>query len=261
MAQNTVLFLGAGGNIGASSVKLFKSKGYKVASVARTIRKEVSEHSDLVMTADFSDPTTINSIFETVERELGVPNVVVYNPYSWSIGTDPSNPLSTPIEGVQKDLAINTVSAYAAAQAAVESFDKLPSDVKKTFIYTGNTSNTAIVPMALLLGLTKSSTWYMIQSLVATPRFISAGYRFYYVDERTPAGKAMHGVPGPAHAEFFLELAEKGDQGEALATFVRGNGYTRFEGNAAAILPVRTLEDMVDAEYDLPGTVEAEYGS
>ena len=79
MAQNTILFLGAGGNIGASSVKLFKSKGYKVASVARTIRKEVAEHSDLVMTADFSDPTTIKGIFETVERELGVPNVVVYN--------------------------------------------------------------------------------------------------------------------------------------------------------------------------------------
>ena len=114
--------------------------------------------------------------------------------------------------------------------------------------------------MALLLGLTKSSTWYMIQSLVATPRFISAGYRFYYVDERTPAGKAMHGISGPAHAEVFLELAENEDQGEALATFVRGKGYTRFEGNAAAILPVRTLEDMVDAEYGLPGTVEAEYG-
>lgn len=79
MAQNTILFLGAGGNIGASSVKLFKSKGYKVASVARTIRKEVSEHSDLVMTADFSDPTTIKGIFKTVERELGLPNVVVYN--------------------------------------------------------------------------------------------------------------------------------------------------------------------------------------
>ncbi|THX75468.1 NAD(P)-binding protein [Aureobasidium pullulans] len=257
MAQNTILFLGAGGNIGASSVELFKSKGYKVASVARTIRKEVSGHSDLVMTADFSDPTTIKGIFETVERGLGVPNVVVYNPYSWSIGTDPSNPLSTPIEGVQKDLAINTVSAYAAAQAAVKSFDKLPSDVKKTFIYTGNTSNTAIVPMALLLGLTKSSTWYMIQSLVATPRFISAGYRFYYVDERTPAGKAMHGISG----QHMRKLAEKETQGEALATFVRGKGYTRFEGNAAAILPVRTLEDMVDAEYGLPGTVEAEYGS
>ena len=70
----------------------------------------------------------------------------------------------------------------------------------------------------------------------------------------------MHGISGPAHAEVFLELAENEDQGEALATFVRGKGYTRFEGNAAAILPVRTLEDMVDAEYGLPGTVEAEYG-
>ncbi|THW38189.1 hypothetical protein D6C81_09996 [Aureobasidium pullulans] len=103
MAQNTILYLGAGGNIGASSVHLFKSKGYKVASVARTMRKKVTEDSDLVMTADFMDPTTIKGIFETVD-----------------------NPLSTPIGGVQKDIVINIVSAYAAAQAAVESFDKAP---------------------------------------------------------------------------------------------------------------------------------------
>ena len=58
---------------------LFKAKGYKVASVARTIRDEVKAHSDLVISADFSDPNVFKGIFENVEKELGVPNVVIYN--------------------------------------------------------------------------------------------------------------------------------------------------------------------------------------
>jgi NAD(P)-dependent dehydrogenase (short-subunit alcohol dehydrogenase family) len=74
-----LLFLGAGSNVGASSVALFKENGYKVAAVARTIRDEVKAHSDLVMTADFSDPGCLKGVFEKVEKELGIPNVVVYN--------------------------------------------------------------------------------------------------------------------------------------------------------------------------------------
>ena len=79
MAYKTLLFLGAGANVGASSIALFKSKGYKVASVARTIRDEVKAHSDLVLTADFSDPSVLKGVFENVEKELSVPNVVIYN--------------------------------------------------------------------------------------------------------------------------------------------------------------------------------------
>ena len=40
----------------------------------------------------------------------------------------------------------------------------------------------------------------------------------------------MRFISGTAHAEFFLKLAERGDQGPPLATFVRGLGYTRFDG-------------------------------
>jgi len=79
MAHRVLLFLGAGRNIGALSVALFKSKGYKVAAVARTIKADVEMHSDMHLTADFSDPQVMEMIFEKVEQELGVPNVVVYN--------------------------------------------------------------------------------------------------------------------------------------------------------------------------------------
>ncbi|KAH6644183.1 hypothetical protein C7974DRAFT_467856 [Boeremia exigua] len=248
MAQKTLLFLGAGPNIGAATLSLFKTKGYKIAAVARTIRADIEAQADLCLTADFSDPSVIGPIFERVHQELGVPNVVVYNPYSWSRGPDPENPVSAPLKEFQNDLAINTTSAYAAAQAAVAGFSKLPKDAKKTFIYTGNNGNTLILPIFLMLGIGKSATWYMIQTLAATPSFASKGYRFYYVDERTPEGKAGH-PSGPAHAKYFLELAEQEGQSEPLATFVKGKGYVKFPSNDRAVLPKVTVEESVDFTY------------
>jgi hypothetical protein len=132
------------------------------------------------------------------------------------MGPDPENPVSAPLQDFQKDLAINSVSAYAAAQAAVAGFNKLPKDVKKTFIYTGNNGNTLVgrghvfekiatcllsqvTPMFLMLGIGKTGAWYMIQTLAASSSLASKGCRFYYVDERTPVGKAMFHVSGPAH--------------------------------------------------------------
>ncbi|CAG5186748.1 uncharacterized protein ALTATR162_LOCUS11692 [Alternaria atra] len=260
MPQKTLLFLGAGPNVGASTLSLFKSEGYKIAAVARTVRPNVKAHADLCLTADFSDAGVIGPIFEKVEQELGVPNVVIYNPYSWSRGPNLANPVSAPLKDFQKDLAINTVSAYAAAQAAVASFSKLPQDTKKTFIYTGNNGNTLITPEFLMLGIGKSSAWYMIQTLVATPSFASKGYRFYYVDERTPEGKAMFHISGPGHARYFLELAEEDGQGVPLATFVRGNGYVKFPSSDSAVLPRLAVQDTVDPSYGAPGTIEGKFG-
>jgi hypothetical protein len=197
--------------------------------------------------------------------------------YSWSMGPDPENPVSAPLQDFQKDLAINSVSAYAAAQAAIAGFSKLPENVKKTFIYTGNNGNTLVgnghffekiatcllsqvTPMFLMLGIGKTSAWYMIQTLAASSSLASMGCRFYYVDERTPGGKAMFHVSGPAHAEYFLELAEKEGRSETLATFVRGKGYTKFPSNERAILPHVSVQDAADPKYGAPGTAEAKYG-
>jgi hypothetical protein len=70
----------------------------------------------------------------------------------------------------------------------------------------------------------------------------------------------MFYISGPGHAEYFLELAEKEGQGPALATFVRGKGYVKFEGNDGATLPLRTGDELADVEYGAQGTKEADYG-
>jgi hypothetical protein len=52
---------------------------------------------------------------------------------------------------------------------------------------------------------------------------------FYYADERTETGDPVFGdIDGDAHGDFFLQLAEKKEQGPWEATFVKGKGYVKF---------------------------------
>lgn len=44
------------------------------------------------------------------------------------------------------------------------------------------------------------------------------------------------GIDGPAHAELYVELARDPGQREWLYTFVKGEGYRRFE-RVESVLP------------------------
>lgn len=55
---------------------------------------------------------------------------------------------------------------------------------------------------------------------------------FYYVDERKEdSSPAYGGIDGPAHGEFYYELATSESQGPFEATFVKGKGYVDLEGS------------------------------
>ncbi len=78
MSGPILLFLGAGSNIGLHTASYFAKKGFRVAVVSRSLT--ASDHpSYLSINADLSDPSSIESIFQQVRKELGEPNVVVYN--------------------------------------------------------------------------------------------------------------------------------------------------------------------------------------
>lgn len=49
MAQKTLLFLGAGPNVGAATLSLFKPKGYKIAAVARTIKPDIEANAEFCL--------------------------------------------------------------------------------------------------------------------------------------------------------------------------------------------------------------------
>ncbi|KZT25031.1 putative short chain type dehydrogenase [Neolentinus lepideus HHB14362 ss-1] len=227
MSSPVLLVLGAGPNVGLAVARKFAKQGYKVALAARNPNDEVSKAADLVLKADFSDPSAVVSTFDKVKEKLGIPTVVVYNAYS--VHLTPEDPFSISVTDFNTDMVVNTTSAFAAAQEATRGFDQLPADASKTFIFTGNNLN---IPGRRLLvatssGTGKSATAHFIAN--AASANLSKGYKYYYADERTPEGETVKfDNSGDAHGEFYYDLAQDPKQGAWLATFVKGKGYVDF---------------------------------
>lgn len=74
-----LLVLGAGSNVGQTVAKTFAAKGYKVALAARKLNESDSTQDTLNIQSDFSDPSSVVTVFEKVKAKFGVPSVVVYN--------------------------------------------------------------------------------------------------------------------------------------------------------------------------------------
>ncbi|KAM0544850.1 hypothetical protein ACHAPJ_011595 [Fusarium lateritium] len=220
------LILGAGARVGHHVSRAFAAKGYKIALVARSVKEEDSTSEQLLIRGDFSDPESIAGIFTKVKSQLGTPHVVIYNAAAASF-QDAKNPLNVPLTDFVQNLAVNTTSAFAAAQQAAISFGELPDSAARTFIFTGNCTNVAPIASLLDASAGKAATATIIQ--VAAEAYASKGYKFYYADERKPDGAPAYGaIDGPAHAEYYTQLAEGTSQGPWQQTFVKGQGYAKF---------------------------------
>ncbi|KAH6689923.1 hypothetical protein BKA61DRAFT_533224 [Leptodontidium sp. MPI-SDFR-AT-0119] len=224
MAAQVVLILGAGANVGAKTAEVFAKNGYKVALATRTITHHKDNTRDLVIQADFAEPLSIKSVFDEVKAKIGTPNVIVYNAAAANFNPDP---FAHTVSSFAANLAVNTTSVYAAAKEAVAGFETLPSDTNKTFIFTGNFLPFMPMPSLLLdLGVGKSATAHLIQGLATV--YAEKGFNFYFGDERKADGTpANYEISGENHANFYLELASKKEQGPWNASFV-GSKYVDF---------------------------------
>ncbi|KAK2753262.1 hypothetical protein FQN54_007953 [Arachnomyces sp. PD_36] len=221
------LILGSGPNVGKHVAQTFAAKGYKVALSSRKANSSENTSDQFHFQADLSDPESVSGVYSKVTEELGTPSVVVYNAAVATRSEDPKDPFAVPHADFTRDLNVNTISAYAAAQQAILGFEKLPESASKTFIYTGNFLNTTILSPFMTLGVGKSASAHFIQYAAAT--YADRGFKFYYADERMADGSpAYHGVDGEAHAKLYDELVESKSQRPWLQTFVKGVGYKTF---------------------------------
>lgn len=181
--QAVALIIGAGPNIG-HHVALALSKGYKVALASRSTKKDEEGLNRFHFQVDLVNPSSLPALFSDVKKVLGTPSVVIYNgkcvstvtsaytdlvlPASASIHNEPKSPFSISLPDFTRDLNINTVSAYAAAQQATLGFEQLPDSAARTFIYTGNImNNNYVIGPLMTLGVGKSATAHLIQAAVA----------------------------------------------------------------------------------------------
>jgi len=81
--SETVLIVGAGSGLSASLARLCKSNGMKVVLAARNINKLTSLIEDIkaeVIACDAGDIQSVHSLFQSMDKTIGTPNLVIYNP-------------------------------------------------------------------------------------------------------------------------------------------------------------------------------------
>lgn len=186
-----ILIFGAGPNIGQAVARTFASKGYKVALAARSLREADSTDNLLNIKSDVANPDDVVTTFTKVKEVFGIPSVVVYNgklyilwEYLHAISQDlvsastltpAGDPFALPLSAFNHDTAINVTSAFIAAQQAALGFSQLSDSASKTFIYTGNILNVAIIPSFLDQGMGKAAGAHMIRAAAAA--YKDRGYK------------------------------------------------------------------------------------
>ncbi|KAF2731141.1 putative short chain type dehydrogenase [Polyplosphaeria fusca] len=221
-----VLILGAGPNVGKAVAHKFAAKGYKVALAARSVKEADSTDTQLNIPSDFSKTDDVVNAFAKAKEVFGIPSVVVYNVSAVTF-TPANDAFAMSLAEFSRDTTINIHSAFVAAQQAVLGFAQLPASAARTFIYTGNVLNVAILPKFLSAGVGKSGAAHMIWT--ASDAYKDRGYKFYYADERKPDGSPKYRIDGDAHAKLYWELANGETQGPWMQTFVSGEGYKQFD--------------------------------
>ncbi|KAI7764650.1 hypothetical protein LZL87_003855 [Fusarium oxysporum] len=221
-----VLILGSGPNIGQSVARKFASEGFRVAIASRSQKEADSTDKQLNIKTDLTKPLEVADAFSKVKTTFGTPSVVVYNA-SAAAFPPADDPLSVSYTDFSNNTAINIHSAFIAAQQAAAGFAQLPDTAARTFIYTGNILNVTILPKFLDAGVGKSGAAHMMWA--AADAYKNKGYKFYYADERKPDGAPKYRVDGDAHADLYWELSQGKEQGPWMQTFVKGEGYKKFD--------------------------------
>ncbi|KAI0907455.1 hypothetical protein F4823DRAFT_552451 [Ustulina deusta] len=229
--MSLALIIGVGETVGRASAERFVAAGYKVAVASRNQRLDSSKFPFFEF--DAAEPTQVPVLFEKVHKEVGVPDVVIYNAYA-SGKIDRSAPFDIEnAETFQKKMNVNVISPALAAHEAVKGFLELESQGKLgsgggTYLFTGNALNDKPLPGFFTLGIGKAATAATVENLALTA-YNDKPFSFYYVDERESNGRPMYnGVNGDAHADMFLQLAQDPKQGPWQYTFSKDNGYALF---------------------------------
>jgi NAD(P)-dependent dehydrogenase (short-subunit alcohol dehydrogenase family) len=183
-----ILILGAGPRVGQATAATFASAGYKVALASRSAAAGISLNGHLGIAVDFSNPATIKSVFDKVEKQWGAPSVVVYNgnnlrlpiatrrPLTVSCATAaaftsaPEGPLTVSLDAFTSDLNVNTISAYMAASEA------FARNSRVAFLYTGNILNVRPSRNFVTLGVGKAASAQWIET-AATAHGATTGAR------------------------------------------------------------------------------------
>ncbi|KAF7348169.1 hypothetical protein MSAN_01769800 [Mycena sanguinolenta] len=212
--------IGAGKNIGEHTAAALKAKGYKVALGSRKPAiDQVKKDGYLPVVVNVESPESVKTAFSQVTKELGPPNVVIFNAATFVPPPVPEDPLSQPLEVFKQHTDVG-LALYAAAQEALAGFrSEIHKDVPKTFIVTGNPLPWVTInrPGWLGMNVEKTFKWRLIEIL--SDAYSKEGIRFHYATLVGESGGIIDPLSkfftsGAQHAQVYLDLVTRKDQAD-----------------------------------------------
>ncbi len=159
--QESALIVGAGPGLSAALGRLFSKEGMKVALAARDTKKLdglVKEINGRAYSCDAIIPKEVEDLFDAVSRDIGVPNVVVYNASYRARG--PIVDLN-PAE-VQKTILVSCYGGFLVGQAAAK---RMIAAGRGTILFTGASASVKGFANSAAFAMGKMGLSGLVQSM------------------------------------------------------------------------------------------------
>ncbi len=159
--SETALIVGAGAGLSASLARLFASEGMRIALSARKTDKLnalAEEVGARCYRCDAGEPDQVTALFESVVADMGVPDVVVYNPSrrvrAPLIELDPAE--------VDKAIRITCYGGFLVGQAAARLMLERGSG---SILFTGASASVKGYPQSATFAMGKFGLRGLAQSM------------------------------------------------------------------------------------------------
>jgi NAD(P)-dependent dehydrogenase (short-subunit alcohol dehydrogenase family) len=160
-SYRNALIVGAGAGLSASLARLFAGKGIKVALAARSIEKLgalCTETGARAFACNATDGGEVERLFGLVEREIGTPDVVVYNASARARGPF----LDLVPDEVEHAIAVSAFGGFLVAQQAARLM--LPNR-HGAILFTGASASVKGYPQSAPFAMGKFALRGLAQSL------------------------------------------------------------------------------------------------
>jgi NAD(P)-dependent dehydrogenase (short-subunit alcohol dehydrogenase family) len=155
------LIVGAGEGLSASLARLFSREGIRVALAARHIEKLgalCAETGARAFACDATEPDEVERLFGLVEREIGVPDLVVYNAGARAGGAF--------IDLVPAEVAqAIAVSAYGGFLVAQQAAIRMLPNTHGAILFTGASASVKGYPQSAPFAMGKFALRGLAQSM------------------------------------------------------------------------------------------------
>jgi NAD(P)-dependent dehydrogenase (short-subunit alcohol dehydrogenase family) len=204
----TALIVGAGPGLSASLARKCAASGMQVALAARDIEKLKIFSDAKLYACDAAEPAQVESLFAALERDAGIPELVVYNPSYRVRGPF----LGLDAGEVKKTLLVTAYGGFLVAQAALK---RMAPRGSGSLFFTGASASvkgyTESAPFAMgkfaLRGLAQSLAREMGPKGIHVAHFIIDGGILRASDDPRAPGRGDDGMLKPdAIAEAYLQV-------------------------------------------------------